>query len=298
MSIDTIIAIDWSARSKPSAKTPVKDAIYLCAQRLGSPAAHPQYFRTRHAVMQHLYELLEIEMTAGRKIFVGFDFSFGYPQGFAQALTGKPEALAIWDWLKERIEDGPDNSNNRFEVACEINKIFAGLGPFWGAPAHLKLPGLPHKGAARHSHGLPEYRQTDLAAKAQSSWKLYTTGAVGSQSLLGLPYLAGLRNWLGKRCQVWPIEGSKLLQRASVVLAEIYPSILTAIEIAADYIKHWPDQLYQILDAQQVRGSCDELQCMFQTDPVFQSFIPADIPANIRIEEGWIMGSSFVRGRQ
>ena len=126
MSIDTIIAIDWSARSKPSAKKPVKDAIYLCAQRRGQPIAHPLYFRTRRAVMQHLYALLETEMTAGRKTFVGFDFSLGYPQGFAKALTGKPEAMAVWDWLTERIEDAPDNSNNRFEVAAEINKIFAG----------------------------------------------------------------------------------------------------------------------------------------------------------------------------
>ena len=298
MSIDTIIAIDWSARSKPSAKMPVKDAIYLCAQRRGQPIAHPFYFRTRRAVMQHLYALLETEMTAGRKTFVGFDFSLGYPQGFAKALTGKPEALAVWDWLKERIEDAPDNSNNRFEVAAEINKIFAGIGPFWGAPAQLKLPSLPHKGAARHSHGLPEYRHTDLAAKAHSAWKLYTTGAVGSQSLLGLPYLSELRKWLGKRCQVWPIEGCKLLPRASVVVGEIYPSILASKEIMADYIKRWPDQLYDILDAQQVRGSCEQLQRMFQTDPLFQSLIPADIPANIRIEEGWIMGSSFVRGRQ
>ena len=82
------------------------------------------------------------------------------------------------------------------------------------------------------------------------------------------------------------------------MVGEIYPSILAAKEIMADYIKRWPDQLYDILDAQQVRGSCEQLQRMFQTDPLFQSLIPADIPANIRIEEGWIMGSSFVRGRQ
>ena len=248
--------------------------------------------------MDHLNALLEAEMTSGRTVFVGFDFGFGYPQGFAEALTGRAEALAIWDWLEARIEDKADNQNNRFEVAAEMNRSFAGIGPFWGAPPQLSLPGLPHKGSARHSHGLAEHRQTEIAANAQSPWKLYTTGAVGSQSLLGLPYLSRLRKRLGKRCQVWPMEGLELRNSSAVILAEIYPSFLTKKADLEKLNMCWPDQGYNIIDAGQVRGCCDRLEKLFRSDPRLHSLGPVNVPEAVQIEEGWIMGVTARQGQQ
>jgi hypothetical protein len=51
------------------------------------------------------------------------------------------------------------------------------------------------------AESLPEYRLTDRRAKgAQPAWKLFYPGAVGSQALLGIPYVAKLRadprSWL------------------------------------------------------------------------------------------------------
>ena len=80
---------------------------------------------------------------AGRRVLAGFDFPFGYPRGFAAALTGRAEALAVWEYLADRIVDGPDNANNRFEVAAALNARLPGTGPFWGRPAGAALPGAP-----------------------------------------------------------------------------------------------------------------------------------------------------------
>ena len=46
--------------------------------------------------MRWLADLLAAERAAGRRVLAGFDFPFGYPRGFAAALTGRAEALALW----------------------------------------------------------------------------------------------------------------------------------------------------------------------------------------------------------
>ena len=68
---------------------------------------------------------LEDAMTRDQRVILGFDFGFGYPKGLAEALTGSPDALALWDWLAERIEDGADNANNRFDVAENIDEFLS-----------------------------------------------------------------------------------------------------------------------------------------------------------------------------
>ena len=46
MSFDRLVVVDWSARSKPSAKTPAKDAIYIC-HSINFELQNTEYFRTR-----------------------------------------------------------------------------------------------------------------------------------------------------------------------------------------------------------------------------------------------------------
>ena len=53
-----------------------------------------------------------------------------YPSGMTDQGTtidqqrARAEALAVWDWLGERIDDAPDNANNRFEIAAAANALF------------------------------------------------------------------------------------------------------------------------------------------------------------------------------
>jgi molybdopterin molybdotransferase len=292
---DRIIAVDWSARSTPSPATPTKDAIYICNQGPGD-WAHPTYHRTRAAAMQMIHLALDQAVTLNERVFLGFDFGFGYPAGFAARLTGKPEALAVWDWLEERIQDAPDNANNRFDVAAEMNGLFGGIGPFWGCPHRRNIAGLPAKGTDRHSHGLPDRRAVEQVVKsAQSSFKLFTTGSVGSQSLLGLPYLARLRRRYGDALTVWPQQSGWGIPHAQIVLAEIYPSIYKLgrlIPLAARY----PSELYHIPDAVQVRDACDAMLFGSEMpDRAFATPLGLVSPDRIAREEGWIFGAGFAK---
>ena len=101
--------------------------------------------RTRADATDTLATLFETERDAGRRVLAGFDFPFAYPGGFAEALTGTPGPLRLWEALAARIEDAPDNANNRFQVAAELNDLFPGIGPFWGCPESFDDPRLPSK---------------------------------------------------------------------------------------------------------------------------------------------------------
>ncbi len=113
---DTHIIVDWSARSSPSPARPARDSIWWCAARDGG-STEPDYARTRHEAINRLAAILAAELDANSRTLVGFDFPFGYPAGVARDLTGQASALALWDWLDDRVKDAKDNANNRFEFA-------------------------------------------------------------------------------------------------------------------------------------------------------------------------------------
>ncbi|MBF9044492.1 molybdopterin guanine dinucleotide synthesis [Rhodobacterales bacterium HKCCE4037] len=220
---DTIVMVDWSARSAPSPAKPTKDAIFIGIARDGFLAS--SYQRTRHAAMRFLTGLLDGELRAGRRVLAGFDFPFGYPRGFARAVTGSDDPLTLWAHLAEVIEDDDRNRNNRFDVAEDFNRLFPGVGPFWGCPPTRETEVLPAKGSLRHGHGMAERRVVERELpRAQPCWKLFTTGSVGSQVLLGLPHLHALRVHYGDALSVSPFQPAD----TPIVLAEIYPGLIDA----------------------------------------------------------------------
>lgn len=239
------------------------------------------YHRTRSAAEAALVTDLDSEALAGRRVLAGFDFPFGYPQGFAERLTGRNTARSIWTWLEAHLVVGPDNRSNRFELAAVINARFGGGGPFWGRPAGLNLPALPARKLVDYTGlGLPERRQIETQIpRAQPVWKLYTTGSVGSQALTGLPMIARLARRAG--CAVWPFDKTD----APLVLAEVYPSLLArdvAQAVAGGAIK----------DAAQVRLLAQALwylSAMGTLRPLLDA-----APAAAQAEEGWILGAGHV----
>ncbi|MFK7878116.1 MAG: molybdopterin-binding protein [Paracoccaceae bacterium] len=269
---DTFVVIDWSARATPSPAKPSADAIWMAVASGGDVECH--YFRTRAEACQGLITLFEQEIDAGRRVLAGFDFPFAYPKGFAQTLTGSCDPLAVWAWLAERITDAPDNANNRFEIARNINRLFPGVGPFWGCPAHVSCKDLPDKGRARHDFGLAERRGVEaLLPNTQPVWKLFTTGSVGSQALLGIAQMQALRVHFGAQMAVAPFEAPD----TPVVICELFPSLL-APEIAQ------LQELDEIKDRAQVRVFA---QTLTRVDP-------ADLDRMLRAgdpEEGWILGA-------
>ncbi|MEM9971399.1 MAG: molybdopterin guanine dinucleotide synthesis [Pseudomonadota bacterium] len=275
---DEIVIVDWSAASKPTPKRPSKDAIWLAHWREG--AMKTQYFRTRAAVCELLCRLFEDALAAGRRVMAGFDFPFGYPQGFAAKVAGAPSALALWEHFGEVVADADDNANNRFDVAAEMNRMFPGVGPFWGRPHQWDIADLPTHGRTRHGHGMAERRLVEQSATtAQPCWKLFTTGSVGGQAITGIARLQAMRSRFGAGLAVWPFEP---WGEAGVVLTEIYPSAhADAVSLA---LKEG-----DILDEVQVRVLAEMFAAM-DGDGRLGAALDAVPEGVARREEGWILG--------
>ena len=289
---DTHIIVDWSAKSKPATR---KDSIWWAAV-VGGCALEPCNPSTRHAAIRRLATFIAGELDAGRRVLAGFDFPFGYPQGVAQRLTGQASACALWDWLAERIEDKPDNRNNRFEVASEMNGKWPGTGPFWGRPETCDYPQVPIGGRerTRQEEHPPERRIADKRARgAKTVWQLFYSGSVGSQTLVGLPALKRLLEdpRIRSRATVYPFDtGLKAPDTCEtpLVLAEIYPSL------AMKQVKaHKRDR--EPLDRAQVRVNAAAFAWLDSQDKLAPLFAgTSDLTVNerrlIEMEEAWILG--------
>ena len=222
---------------------------------------------------------------------VGFDFAFGYP-----ADAGLPAGRALCARLAALIRDAPDGANNRFEVAGilnrEIQAAFGGGfdGPFWGHPAGHEYPHLSPKRPRPFPSRIPNGRLVErrLGSRGiQSPWKLFTQGAVGSQTLLGLPAVHRLLTdpGLATRARLWPFEiaWNQPIGEDAIVIAEIWPSL---VDCAC--------QPYPIKDQRQVAAvrdwSLDE-----PTALAAALARPADLTdeedRTCREREGWILGT-------
>lgn len=273
---DCVIIVDWSAASAPSPSKPSADAIWTC--RADARGEQTQYHRTRAQAEAYLRGQITAAQTQGARLLIGCDFPFAYPRGFAHALTGQADARVVWRFLQGVIADSDSNANNRFDVANDINARF-GIGPFWGRPAGRDAPHLPARKTVDYS-ALPfaERRAIDRAIpSAQPVWKLYTTGSVGSQALMGLPMISRLSGLNG--VSVWPFDESL----TDVVLAEVYPSILAkavAREVALSGA---------IKDAVHVQLLA---RAMLRQPPDVWAQMLA-LPHPDAREEGWILGAGF-----
>ena len=219
---------------------------------------------------------------------VGWDFSFGYPRGFTAALglRATPPWRAVWDYLGERIEDDETNRSNRFLVGARLNRrIGAQNGPFWGVPAGQASAYLHPKRNFTFPVGqLAERRYVEtLHPRMQPAWQLAYTGSVGSQSLLGIPYVRRLRDHRALRqvSRVWPFESSGA--DVNILHAEIYPSLLPLPKLDA------------IPDREQVNGYVDWLQRMQMAGTLpgllrQPEKLDAALRHSVTEEEGWVLG--------
>ncbi|PJI86426.1 molybdopterin molybdotransferase [Yoonia maricola] len=270
MSFDKVIMLDWSGGNDRGPR-PVKDAIWACIGMAGT-VEEPVYLRNRQLAEEWLTETLTTLQAARHSVLVGFDLCFAYPTGFATKLVGSEDTLALWDWFEARVHDSP-KSNNRFDLAGEINAIFPGTGPFWFNGLARDIAHLPRKGRDRTTdHGLGEKRAADMAIPGSfSPWQLAGAGAVGGQVIMGLPVLARLRRQFGKTLSVWPFQSPD----TQIVLAETYFSILPDLVVS---------EPQEIRDAAQVSLYAR----------AFSALSPADMTTLMDIDatpEGWVLGA-------
>jgi hypothetical protein len=305
---DVYLAVDWSARSKPSPERESANAVWVGERvihaDLGITSSSETYFRTRSDCRTTLRCWLLEHMTNGRRVLIGFDFGYGYPAGFAAALGltgGTPPWRLVWNELSSLIEDNGDNSNNRFAAVGALNHRVGGElpGPFWGCPARVDLPGVLCTGStypyrAASGHELPQKRRTETHLPGtQPTWKLSGVGSVGSQTLLGIPTLAALRDDpdLRRVSRVWPFETGFGLEPVpsgtpTIVHAEIWPRVVDGKL----------DPLLAIKDQAEVRAMVEWLSSLDMDGellPLFQRPQALSVQAaKVAVEEeGWILGA-------
>jgi hypothetical protein len=187
------LMVDWSAGKKPKQG---KDSIWYClvtrdeGKLAVKACANPP--TRQHAISDIGDHLAELHRQ-GMSTLVGFDFAYGYPSGFAKALglSGGAQWTLVWDYLRKKVKDGPNNENNRFEVAAATNeRLSGGEFPYWGCPAGINLNNLKSTKPKRPNNiPLAEFRLTEIQAKKsrhppKSVWQIMFAGAVGSQALL------------------------------------------------------------------------------------------------------------------
>lgn len=287
--------VDWSANSSPKRG---RDSIWIASGTPSQGVEHVVNPPTRAEAFAWLIEAL----TASRheRVLAGFDFSFGYPAGFAAALTGQSDATwsDVWAWMAEHLHDDDRNNNNRFEVMATVNaRLRSSLGnaPFWGYPGRERNDALPRKRPPTYAP-FAEFRLTEQRVRAAghrpfSAWQLAYNGSVGSQMLLGMRTLHRLRRHptLGERLRVWPFEtglgpASCTLSAGEVLVAEVWPSLATT-----DLTAH------PVRDAAQVIALVSEFLSM-DAAGVSAAWSPTDLTSGeatiVTTEEGWTLGAA------
>ena len=210
---DTIAMVDWSGGADRG-PTPKKDAIWIAVWRDGDVTS--DYMRNRDVAEIALQKLIRTERDADRRLLIGFDFPFGYPAGFATALTGRADPLILWEWIAANL-----TVDGRFHLAGRVNQTAPGAGPFWGNGLKAEIAGLTRKKV--DCHPFPIFRQVEAATKgAFSCWQLSGAGCVGSQVLTGLPVLSRLRTQFAPDVAVWPFEALD----KPIVFAEVFFSVI------------------------------------------------------------------------
>lgn len=278
---EMIAIVDWSAAATAGPVKPAPDRCWLAWQRPGiKPAA--EYFRTRQDCQKRIVALIR---DCKGPAFFGFDFPLGYPAG--SGLGGGRKLAARLDQL---ISDPTGTANNRFDVASDLNaRLSDAPGPFWGCPRSQSFSHLHPK--KPDFSGLPfgEYRTVEALLRRRKKqimtlWQLYGAGAVGSQTLTGLPVLNRISRDVAPRpVRYWPFETRWDEKLEDVILGEIWPS-LTEFE----HIDH------DIKDARQVTALRDSLWRKNIDGTLIDDFKKPDAlsPAQTRKihEEGWILG--------
>ncbi len=285
--IDTIVMMDWSGVNDRGPR-PKADAIWSATCRMdaaGGGAEPPVYHRSIAAAETWLRDLIGREGLVGRRLLVGLDFPFGYPEGAGRRIAGSDDPRALWAFFADAFA-ALGEGEGRFHIAARLNALWPGDGPFWFNGLKTDLGGLPRTRPAALPEGVPERRAADQAAPgAFTCWQMGGAGAVGSQAMTGMALIGRLRRDL-QQVTVWPFEAP-----GAVHLVEIWPSLFgDAVARAMDDPSLPRDGGGRpIKDAAQVLGAVREVAAAAR-DGRLERWLAA-APASARQAEGWILGA-------
>lgn len=83
---DSYLIVDWSALRMPSPARPSRDAIWVGEGHWQAEGlvSSESYWRTRYACEEYLIACLQELARSGRRILLGCDFVYGYPERFGE----------------------------------------------------------------------------------------------------------------------------------------------------------------------------------------------------------------------
>jgi hypothetical protein len=289
---DAYVMVDWSAAGVPRRG---RDSIWYAVLGADESSARLEALEnppTRAEATDALCMRLAALLGAGKRVLAGFDFPFGFPCGTAArlGLRGLPWRH-MWQALSDGLDDGPDNRNNRFDLAERLNERLSGEAfPFWGNVRDETRRHLLRRGRRPHGPGdLAERRLCDLCLRStQPVWKLAGIGAAGGQALTGIPRVWQIRRdpRLALAAHIWPFEtGLRHDSRPRLVIAEVYPSL---VSVAGS--PHQPKDAAQVVA---IAGHFAALDAAGKLAALFSGggALAADAQRRVEREEGWILGA-------
>ncbi|MFO8101617.1 MAG: hypothetical protein R6U37_05590 [Dehalococcoidia bacterium] len=280
---DVYVAIDFSgARDSAQQKSSI-----VCAE--ASQGCEPEVQKdrfTRYEAVLYLLQRILYHNHKGNRVLCGFDFCYSFPRGFWSALTGRAERWPeIVRDLAEGIPKLPPIADkpkpNSKEWARAANKKLAHTfrieaGPFWGPGFdQSRDPKFPYSQVAFGEYRLTERR----GAGFKPIFKVGGSGAVGLQSLCGMPYLHHVRTTCAQQkapLHCWPFDGWEP-EGEEHFLVEWYPALYNEGPKS-----HESDALSCVNWAMDL-DSRDELR---------QYFVPAlsEAEKERAATEGWVLG--------
>ena len=294
------VMVDWSAATTPKLG---RDSVWIGVLKRDirfRPTFEAFNPHTRHAAEHQLREVMTDLRRRGDRALIGFDFALGYPAGTSALLKTKaPGWQGMWSFLASNVVDKADNTNNRFAVAAKMNRLMTDEPwPFWGAPAKDAQRWLTAtKSSPPADFPLATLRRTELATQgsgrggAKSVWQLMGAGAVGGQTIMGVPAVKRFVDELGDKASVWPfatgwreITPADLADKEALV-AEVYPALVPA-----------SPEPGEIVDRAQVRALCEHYARLDEQGRLGQAFAPpkgtaSELVETAEGEEGWILGA-------
>ena len=297
---DAYVMVDWSAAAAPKLG---RDSLWIGVLKRDirfRPTFEAHNLATRREGEAKLREVLADLRRRGDRAFIGFDFALGYPEGTGALLKlADPSWAGVWAFIAANGVERAANVNNRFQVAAKMNRLMTDEArPFWGAPAKETQRWLAAtKPVGESAPTPPPLRRTERATQAQvkggakSVWQLMGAGAVGGQTLTGIPAVKRLCDELDGRAAVWPFTtGWRALTAANLegkeaLIAEVYPALIP--------LKPEPGE---VPDRAQVRALCEHAYRLDEAGKLGAAFAPpkgtdeASVAA-VEREEGWIFAA-------
>lgn len=270
-----VVAVDFSAASVP---TRGANSLWVATAEGVRP------IRTRNcATRAELATVLTGLVAAPGRSLVVLDIALGWPAGLARALglVGRAHD-AMGQLLDEMVTDGPDNANNRFEVAATLNAR-SGCALFWGHPPGRAYGALsptttPPAGLAPRPFDARRTLERHVGGAIKSPMQLAGAGALGGQSIIGQVFVRRWARAVGG-VTVWPFEPP----RSRVVVGEYYFSLCD-----------WRAERGVVTDERQVRAAARFFRAELAAgrDPTRASLLAGLNPATRRLardEEGWLL---------